>query len=83
MNKTKKIIFMSIIFLMLILLLGFFYLKHVLNSSVAKDMGTVKVAGIQKQAFIKRDKNGIPFIEASNEQDLAYAVGYYMASERL
>ena len=33
--------------------------------------------------MIRRDRLGVPFIEAKNEQDLFFATGYATASDRL
>jgi len=58
-------------------------LKNRFDASVDKPSGTIKIKGIQDKVSISRDKLGIPYIEASNEQDLFFAVGYAMASDRL
>ncbi|HDP80207.1 MAG TPA: penicillin acylase family protein, partial [Spirochaetes bacterium] len=45
--------------------------------------GTVRLPGLKGEAAIRRDALGVPFIEASNEDDLFYAAGYAQASDRL
>jgi len=45
--------------------------------------GTVRLPGLKGEASIRRDALGVPFIQASNEDDLFYAAGYAQASDRL
>jgi penicillin amidase len=41
------------------------------------------VAGLRDRVTVRRDARGIPYIEASNEEDLYFAQGYVTASDRL
>jgi penicillin amidase len=41
------------------------------------------VAGLRAQVTVRRDDRGIPYIEAANDEDLAFAQGYVTASDRL
>lgn len=43
----------------------------------------IRLAGIRSNASIRRDERGIPYIEASTEEDLYFAQGYAVASDRL
>lgn len=43
----------------------------------------LSLAGLQREAIIRRDERGIPFIEAANESDLYFAQGYATAADRL
>ena len=45
--------------------------------------GELTIAGIMEPVTIRRDVFGIPFIEAKNQDDLAFAIGYVNASDRL
>ncbi|MBP7179295.1 MAG: penicillin acylase family protein, partial [Moraxellaceae bacterium] len=54
-----------------------------LRSSVDKAEGEVHLQGLSAPITIRRDEYGVPRIEASNEGDLAFGVGYAMASDRL
>ncbi|MCC6199952.1 MAG: penicillin acylase family protein [Moraxellaceae bacterium] len=54
-----------------------------LRSSVDKAEGEVRLQGLSAPVTIRRDEYGVPRIEASNEGDLAFGVGYAMASDRL
>lgn len=53
------------------------------KGSVDKDKGTVKLIGLDAPAKIRRDDYGVPLIEAGSDDDLAFATGYAMASDRL
>jgi penicillin amidase len=43
----------------------------------------LRLAGLQRNVTVRRDERGIPYLEAANEQDLYFAQGYVMASDRL
>ena len=45
--------------------------------------GQLGLPGLTGAASIRRDRLGVPFIEATNEDDLFYAVGFSMAQDRL
>jgi penicillin amidase len=44
---------------------------------------TVSMPGLQNRVTVRRDERGIPYIEASNDEDLYFAQGYVTASDRL
>src|SRR5437762_3765647 len=44
---------------------------------------TVALAGLHDRVTIRRDERGIPYIEATNDEDLYFAQGYVTASDRL
>jgi penicillin amidase len=44
---------------------------------------TTQVAGLRGRVTVRRDERGIPYIEATNDEDLYFAQGYVMASDRL
>jgi acyl-homoserine-lactone acylase len=58
-------------------------LKKRFDASVNKPSGTVIIDGIRNNVIISRDSLGIPYIEAGSEEDLFFAVGYAMATDRL
>jgi len=41
------------------------------------------VKGLKEKVIVRRDNRWIPYIEASNEEDLYFAQGYVVASDRL
>jgi penicillin amidase len=44
---------------------------------------TLVVSGLREQVTVRRDERGIPYIEATNDEDLYFAQGYVTASDRL
>ena len=45
--------------------------------------GNVTLAGLKETVTVRRDAYGIPFVEAKNMEDMAMAVGFVHASDRL
>lgn len=43
----------------------------------------MSIEGLKDEVTVRRDSRGIPYIEAKNDDDLYFAQGYVMASERL
>jgi len=54
-----------------------------LRNTVDPDEGAIKLSGLHHDVIVRRDKLGIPVVFAENFQDLAFATGYVMASNRL
>src|SRR5215510_2412226 len=50
---------------------------------VRSSESTVKVSGLKAPVSVTRDERGIPYIEASTDEDLYFAQGYVTASDRL
>ena len=45
--------------------------------------GNITIEGLKDEVTVRRDVYGIPFVEAKNMEDMAMAVGYVHASDRL
>ena len=56
---------------------------YVLRRPVPRGKGKVSLQGLREGAEIIRDRWGVPHIYASNVEDLAFAVGYAQAQDRL
>jgi penicillin G amidase len=56
---------------------------YVLRRPVPRGKGKVSLSGLRERAEIIRDRWGVPHIYASNTEDLAFAVGYAQAQDRL
>ena len=54
-----------------------------LRSPVESEEGEVRLTGLTAPVTIQRDELGVPRIEAASEGDLAFGMGYVMASDRL
>jgi penicillin amidase len=55
----------------------------VFSQAPAPTTTTLKVAGLKAAVTVRRDERGIPYIAASNDEDLYFAQGYITASDRL
>ena len=53
------------------------------SSSAQNAQTTVQLQGLRGAVTIRRDERGIPYIEATNDEDLYFAQGYITASDRL
>ena len=53
------------------------------SSSAHNPQTTVQLQGLRASVTIRRDERGIPYIEATNDEDLYFAQGYTTASDRL
>lgn len=53
------------------------------KGSVDDEVGRLPMVGLSAPVTIRRDEYGVPLIEASTDDDLAFATGYAMASDRL
>src|SRR5437016_13684570 len=79
----------SIFFSFLVLLLCFSTCLAQLPAAVAAKQEpnatstTLKLAGLRDRVTVRRDERGIPYIEATNDDDLYFAQGFVTASDRL
>ena len=53
------------------------------RQSVDPVQGELRISGLKEAVTVRRDAHGIPLIEARNMPDLAMAIGYINASDRL
>jgi penicillin amidase len=60
-----------------------FLFKNMSKKRLPKITGTITLQGLEKPVEILRDKWGIPHIYAQTDKDLAFAVGYCHAQDRL
>ncbi|MFV8828622.1 penicillin acylase family protein [Alkalihalobacterium sp. APHAB7] len=82
-NLFKKITLIGALVLVLIvtsvIIWGYLQLKKPLPVIE----GTIQLSGLQETVTVWRDENGVPHIEAKNENDLYFAQGYVTAQDRL
>ena len=52
-------------------------------SSAQQQTTSVALPGLHGRVTVRRDERGIPYIEATNDEDLYFAQGYVTASDRL
>ena len=75
----KKIITGIFVFIFLLAIALYFYVK-----GTAPDYdGKLDLEGLKSEVIIKRNKWGIPLIEAGNTEDLLFAMGFVHAQDRL
>ncbi|MBL7128496.1 MAG: penicillin acylase family protein [Ignavibacteria bacterium] len=78
----KNILGIVILIIAVVITLGILF-NDLSKKSFYKESGNIKVEGISKNVNIYKDKFGVPHIEAENENDLYYSLGYIHAQDRL
>jgi penicillin amidase len=82
--KTVKIAGIVLGLLVIVVLIaGFILVRSLARKGLPDYNATVQLAGMKEEVTIYRDSFGIPHIYAKNESDLARAVGYCQAQDRL
>lgn len=79
----KKIFTGLLIVIVVALIAGYIYIRHISTRAIPDYNQNVSLKGIQGKVTIYRDAYAIPHIYAENEADLYRAVGYVMAQDRL
>ncbi len=62
---------------------GMFWLRHAMTDSLPVLDGDLKLPGLSAPVTVRRDRHGVPNIEAANLDDLLMAQGYVTAQDRL
>lgn len=81
-------VFLSIL-IVLVVLVGIaafsaaWWLKHAMREALPLLDGQVRLPGLTAPVTVRRDRHGIPHIEAANLDDLLEAQGYVTAQDRL
>lgn len=83
MKKWVKIVLSSLIAILIIILIGGAIFYRMLRASLPDYNGTVHSEKIKEDISVYRDSMGVPYIIANNDEDVAYALGYVHAQERL
>ena len=84
MKKRITIISVVVVLALSGALLAFYRNSAKVKTVIAKTKpSSLRLAGLRANVEVRRDERGIPYIEAANEQDLYFAQGYVVASERL
>ncbi len=58
-------------------------LNYLYRDSMDNEVGELSFSGLKAPVEVRRDEFGIPAIKANNTEDLTFATGYVMASDRL
>ncbi len=81
---AKKKIFLGLTgTLIIVLLAGFLFARHLAIRSFPDYEATLPSPEIREEVHIYRDEYGVPRIEASNEYDAFFAIGVVHAQDRL
>lgn len=83
MRIFNKIIIGIVIFLLVGVVGGYFFVNHIANRGITKYDATIKLKHLKDKVVIRRDAHAIPHIIAKNEEDLYRATGYVLAQDRL
>lgn len=83
MQKLLRVSFIILIVAVLLIIPGIFIVRGILKQSVPSYEGTIQAPGLKGETQIWFDSLGVPYIQASDETDAAYALGYLHAQERL
>jgi acyl-homoserine-lactone acylase len=84
-SKSSPVRFILYVGMMLTLIAGGctdMVARH-FEKTVDTTRGTMRLAGLAEPVTVRRDALGIPFIEAKTMGDMAMAIGYVHASDRL
>ncbi len=73
----------TLLVLALLLALALLMLRQRMTASLAPMDGTLQLPGLSAPVTVRRDRYGVPHIEAANLNDLLMAQGWVTASDRL
>src|SRR6202030_460115 len=79
--RRRAVVGLVVAFIFVAVLTGLFY--QMTLSGLAPDSGVVTLVGLAAPVKVIRDAAGIPHIYAQNRLDLARALGYTQAQDRL
>jgi len=69
--------------LLVILVAGGLFLRHLVTKSFPVTRGSLSLSGLHATVDVYRDDYGVPHLHASDEHDLMMAAGYVQAQDRL
>lgn len=78
-----KNLFGIVIVVLVFLITAFILFRNLSTKSLYKEEGSLKVVGLYDSVFVYRDAFGVPHIEAENQNDLYFILGYLHAQDRL
>lgn len=83
MGKLKKVGIALVVILLVVIVIGLLFVRSVATRALPDYNQDVTLEGMIDEVVIYRDAYAVPHIFAKNETDLARAVGYCMAQDRL
>lgn len=83
MKRNIRILAGTLSVLFVALIVGAVFLRYQVRKSFPITAGRLSVAGLQRPVRVLRDAYGMPAIDAGNEHDLMFAIGFIHAQDRL
>ena len=83
MKRWKKILWITVSSLLLVMLTAIIFVTVYINRTVPLTNGEIVVDGLNETVSVIRDENGVPHIQAKNDDDLYFAQGFVQAQDRL
>ncbi len=81
--RSKPITVLFLLFVMVPLISGSFYVYKIIASTLVDNSGEVMVKGVKSPVTISREENGVTHIKAEFDSDAFYAIGVAHAQDRL
>ena len=82
-HPALRILYYAVCVLLVVLIVGVWWLYWIARSPLPQLDGSVAVPGISAKVRVVRDGQGVPTIEAATLEDLFFAQGYVTAQDRL
>ncbi len=70
------------VLLVVVVVVGYAWLRFRLKQSLVPEEGSITVAAISADVEIRRDAYGVPYVKAQNLDDMAFGAGFAMVSDR-
>ncbi|MHC1738647.1 MAG: penicillin acylase family protein [Ignavibacteriaceae bacterium] len=83
MSNGVKVFTGILIVILMVIIIGGYFVTDMLKSSLPEYSGTEEVSGIKENIQIYFDSLAIPYIIAAEDEDAAFALGYLHAMERM
>lgn len=83
MTPKKKFLIGLTGILLIVLIAGILFVKHLVTRSFPDYEATITCPGLDQEVYIYRDEYGVPRIEAAHEYDAFFAIGVVHAQDRL
>jgi penicillin amidase len=83
MRVIRKIIYILIIAVIVLILAGIIYIRHISRRALPDYNRDIQLSGLSENVLVYRDQYAVPHIYAQNANDLYMATGYLLAQDRM
>jgi penicillin amidase len=83
MRVIRKIIYILIISVTLLILAGIIYVRDISRRALPDYNRDIQLSGLRENVLVYRDQYAVPHIYAGNENDLYMVTGYLLAQDRM